>query len=212
MTRLQRAAAAALVGLSATLAVLASPLLAGLGPVVPPYVPIDLRWIALPVAFALVQLAAEHVAWPTPAMAIPGAALGTASAANLPASQVLSYLGVPWARAGPAFDLLVLAASLGAVFLALWIAFDAAHDRFRENMVDRGLEPAQLEPVTGWARGQAREAVALGALAVAGLGLLVRLTGGLLGGASLPLPELAAIVLVLGLGGLLVGLPRLRSA
>lgn len=211
MTRLQRVAVAALAGLAATLAVIVSPLLAGLGPIVPPYVPIDLRWIALPLAFALVQFVSEFVAWPGPATSILGVSLMAVLGANLPASQVLSYLGVPWATPAPGLDLLVLAASLGAVSLGLWIAFDAAHERFREQMEERGLEASQLDPVTQRARAQARQAVAIGALAVAGLGLLVRLSGGALGGASVPLPELGAIGLVLALGALMVGLPRLRT-
>lgn len=211
MTRLARVGAAALAGSLGTLALLASPLLAGLPPIVVPYVPIDLRWVMLPVAFAGLQGFVEHVRWP-------GAAIGTLSAgaslavlANLHASQVLSFLGVGWAQGGMEIDLVAMAGSLATVALGLWIAFDASHERFRQQLVDRGLDAEDLAETTRWARGRAREAVALSSIAVAGLALAIRLSGQAVGGRVVPLPGLAAIGLALAFGALLLGLPRLRG-
>jgi hypothetical protein len=212
VTRLHRVAAAALAGLLATVGLLFSPVLGGLPPIVPPYVPVDLRWLVLPVAFVALQLVAEHLVWPAPATSVLGAALLAALGANVHTSQVLAYLGVPWARSGASVDLLGLATSLGALAVGLGTAFDAAHERFRGQLVDRGVEERRLAPVTVLAQAQARRAIAAAVLAVAGLGLLVRLVGQVLGGTAVPLPELAAIALALVAGALLVGLPRDRAA
>ncbi|PSG97912.1 hypothetical protein BRD56_02980 [Thermoplasmatales archaeon SW_10_69_26] len=212
MTRLHRIAVAALVGVLATAGLLFSPLVAGMPPVRPAYVPIDIRWIALPAVFAVLQLVAEGLAWPAPATVLLAASLGAAIGANLHTSQVLAFLGVPWARPGPAIDLLSLAGSLAALGLSLGVAFDVAHERFREDLLERGITEEALAPVTETARGQARAAIAVGVLAVAGLALAIRLVGRVLGGTSLPLPELAAIGLVLGAGALLLGLPQASRA
>lgn len=212
MSTLHRVAAAALAGLIATLGLLVSPLGGALPPIVPPYVPVDLRWLVLPIAFAGLQGAAEHLAWPAPATTVLGAGLMAALAANVHASQVLSFLGVGWARPGPRIDLLALAAGIAVVCLGLWIAFDVAHERFRDQLVERGLDPGGLDGVSRRARAQARQALALAGLATAGLALAIRLLGRGLGGAAIPLPELGAILLVLAAGALLVGLPRIRPA
>lgn len=212
MTRLERIGAAALAGTAATLALLASAIVAALPPIFVPYVPLDLRWVALPVAFPLLQLVSEHVRWPAPATGTLAAGTTSIVLANLHASQVLTYLGVAWAQPGMHVDLLALAASLAVVGLGLWIAFDAAHERFREQMVTRGLAPADVEPISRWARSRARETIAVAGVAVAALALLVRLSGRVVGGTSVPLPGLAAIGLVLALGALMLGLPGLRRA
>lgn len=211
MTRLQRTAAAALAGLTSTLAVLSSPLVA-VPPVVPPYVPIDVRWLALPIGFALVQFAAEGLAWPGPATTVLGLTVLAGVGANLHASQVLAFLGVPWASGGTAIPLVALAGSLAGICLGLWIAFDRAHERFREQAIERGVPVERLEAVTPTARATAREAIAVAALAVAGLGLTVRLAGRAVADTALPLPEVGAILVVLAAGALLLGVPRLRAA
>lgn len=211
MTRLARVGAAALAGALGTLALLTSPLLAGLPPIVLPYVPIDLRWVLLPVAFAVLQAFVEHVRWPGPAIGTLSAGASLAVLANLHASQVLSFLGVGWAQGGMEIDLVAMAGSLAVVALGLWIAFDAAHERFRRQLVDRGLDAEELAETTGWARERAREAIALSSVAVAGLALAIRLSGQALGGRMAPLPGLAAIGVALALGALLLGLPRVRG-
>lgn len=211
MTRLARIGAAALAGAIGTLAVLTSPLIAGLPPIVVPYVPADLRWIVLPVAFAGLQAFVEHVRWPAPAIGTLSAGASLAVLANLHASQVLAYLGVGWAQGGMEIDLVGLAGSLGVVAVGLWIAFDAAHERFRQQLETRGLDPEQVAETTRWARGRAREAIALSSIAVAGLALVIRLSGQALGGRVVPLPGLAAIGVALALGALLLGLPRWRA-
>lgn len=212
MTRLARVGAAALAGTAATLALIASPLFASLGPILVPYVPIDVRWVVLPAAFALLQLVSEHVRWPAPATGTLAAGATSAVLANLHASQVLTFLGVGWAQPGMQVDLLALAASLAALGLGLWIAFDAARERFNRQIVDRGLAPADVEPTSRWARSRARETIAVAGVAVAVLALVVRLSGGLVGATSMPLPGLAAIGLVLALGALMLGLPGLPRA
>lgn len=205
---LKRLGLASLAGLLVSVALLVSPLLGQLPPLFVPYVPIDLRFVILPATFALLQLGSEHLAWPTPATSILGTSVLAAIAANLHASEVLAYLGVAWARGGAQVDLATFAPSLAAVLVALWIAFDAAHDRFCASLVDRGVDEALLDPVTRVARGRAREAVAVAGLAAAGLGLVLGLAGTVLAGRSLPFPELVAIGMVLAAGALLLGLPR----
>lgn len=212
MSRLGRVGVAASAGLLATFALATSPLVAGLPPIRAPYVPIDLRWLVLPVAFPLAQLVGEHVRWPGPATGTLVVGSTAAVAANVHTSQVLAYLGVGWARPAMEVDLVAVALSLGVIALGLWVAFDAAHERFRRQLATRGLVPADLGPVTRWARGRARDAIAVAGLAVAGLALAVRLSRRFVGGASVPLPSVAAIGLALALGALLLGLPRLRRA
>ncbi len=212
MSRLRRIAATTLVGLLATLAWLFTPLLGSIAPIVPPYVPIDLRFVFLPLIFGLWQTVSELLAWPAPATASLGSATLAAIVANLHASQVLAYLGVPWARGGMEIDLVTMAFSLAAILLALWITFDAARERFEEDLLERGLAPAQLAGIDEQARGLGREAIALAGLAAAGLALLARVLATVLGDQALPLAELAAILLVLGAGALLLGIPGRKEA
>jgi hypothetical protein len=212
VSRWTRVGAGAGAGLLASLALVTSPLLAGLPAIRAPYVPVDLRWVVLPVAFALSQLAGEAAGWPGAATGTLVAASTAAVAANVHASQVLAYLGVGWARPGMEIDLVAFTLSLAALAVGLWVAFDAARERFGRQLLARGVPEDELAPVTAWARGRAREAVAVAGLAVAGLALAVRLSSQALGGASVPLPSLAAIGLALALGSLFLGLPRRREA
>lgn len=210
MTRANRVGAAALSGLLATIGLLFSPLAASVPPIVFPYVPIDLRWMALPVALAGAQLVGEQVRWPGPATATLTLGVPLAAAVNLSTSQVLFYLGVGWARPGMEIDLVAFASSLGVVAIGLWIALDAARERFADEMLARGLDRVSLTGTLAAAGRTGREAIAIGGLAAAGLALTVRLAAGL-GGTSVPVPEIAAIGLALAAGALLLGLPRLRD-
>ena len=212
MTSTRRVGGAAAAGALATVAVATSPIVVGMPPIVVPYVPIDLRVLVLPVLFAGLQGGTELARWPAPAAGtlVPG--LGVAGLANLHTSQVLAFLGVGWARPGAAIDLTAMAACLGLVALGLGVAFDAARERFRTEMIDRGLAGEAVDPVVEWAGQRSRDAIAVSLVAVAALALVVRVAGGALGSAAVPLPGLAAIVLALGTGALLLGLPRLRSA
>lgn len=204
---LRRVGLAALAGLLATIALLLSPLLGNLPPLVPPYVPIDLRFVVLPALFALLQGASEHVTWPGQATTLLGATVLVSVSANVHASEVLAYLGVPWAQGGTAVDLGALAASLAAVLVGLGVAFDAAHERLCRQLRERGLPEERLAPATRLATRQARDAIAVAGLAAAGLAVLVRLLDTALGGRAAPFPQLAAILLVVAAGALLLGLP-----
>lgn len=196
---------AALAGVFATLAALRSPILGTMPPIVVPYVPLDLRFVVLPATFALAQAIAPQMGWPGRATVTLGLAVFSAIAAHIHASAALAFAGVGWAEPGTRIGLVGLGASLASVLAALAITLETGRDRLASQLADRGLPVEEIDQARGHGSALVSEALATAAVAVAVLALGLRIADQFVGGGSLPLPEIFALAVVLGLGAVLLG-------
>lgn len=196
---------AALAGALATLAAFRSPILGTLPPIVPPYFPIDLRWVGLPLFYAIVQAITPRLGWPGRATITLGLAVFSALVAHVHASAALAFAGVGWAQPGIRVDLLGFAATIGSLVTALAITLETGRDRFLARLVDRGMLDAQTDAARDRADGILSSTLTSATIAIAVLALALRIMDQFLGGNSLPLPDVIALGVVLALGAILLG-------
>lgn len=192
-------------GVLATIAALTSPILGSTPPIVPPYLPIDLRLVGLPFFFALTQALAPRMGWPGRATATLGLAVFAGITAHVHTSAALSYAGVAWASPGTHVDLVGIAATIGSILLALVIALETGQARLTRSLDRRGLPADEVETARAHGDRLKRTALTTAGFAIAVLALTVRIAGTFLGGNSLPMADIVALAVVLGLGAVLVG-------
>lgn len=202
---LRHVALAAFAGALATFALLQSPIFGNVPPIVPPYVPIDLRIVLLPITFALTQALAPSLDWPGRGVATLGLAVSTAVAAHVHASAALDFVGLPWAAPGTRVDLIGLGASLGSILSALVVTLETGRDRFSVRLRERGVPEAEIETARELGDQLIASSLTTAGLAIAVLALALRIVDRFVGGESLPIPEVLALALVLGLGAVLLG-------
>lgn len=196
-------------GALATMATLLSPLGAGVPPLVIPWIYLawlDLRFVLLPAAFVWTLFIGSRARWPGPATALVGIAVLTAIPAHIHASAVLDYVGVGFAEPGARVDLVALAASVGSILVALYVALDLARERFAVATTRAGVPEDEVAKATARADELSQTALTTAAMAVAVLALLLRIGDQFTGRERLPLPEIFALAVVLGIGALLVNL------
>lgn len=197
-------------GALATVAFLLSPIGQGLPPLVLPWVPLlDLRLLLLPALFPWALFVASRARWPSPATSIVATALAAASASHVHASAALDYIGVGWAEPGARVNLVALAGSVGSLLVALHIALDLAGARFASSASKLGVPEEELTRARERGAALSQNALVTAGLAVAVLALLLRIVDQFTGRERLPLAEVLALALVLGVGALLLNLKEL---
>lgn len=195
---------AALAGVLATIGFLASPMGQAIPPLVPPRVPIDLRFVTLPVTFALTLVVGSNTRWPGPPAGVLALAIGNAVASNLHSSASLAYTGVAWANEGR-IDLVALLASVGAVLLALLIALELGQERFARAVTKAGVPEEETRNARARGTVLIQGSLTTAAIAVAGLALAARIVLEWSGDKRLPLPEVFALAVVLGVAAVMLG-------
>lgn len=199
-------ALAALAGALATVAATQSPILAALPPLVPPYVALDLRFMILPGAFALSEAVLGRQDGAAGGVATLVPATGAAVANHVHASATLAFAGTPWATSGVGANPLALAATGASVLVALAVTFETGRERFALEARARGVADEQIDRAREVAGRLTRSSLATAAAGLAVLGLGLRLADRLVAGTAIPLHEVAALALVLGLGAVYAGL------
>lgn len=200
---------AVLAGVFATLAALQSPLLGGMGPLFIPYVPVDARWFALPMLFGMVQAFARVFPWPVRGVALFGLAVSFAVISHAHRSAVLAFVGAPWALPGSSVGLLGGVASLVSLLLGVFVALGRGQERFVWEATRRGIGEEGLVVLREAGEGLRRVSVLTGALAGGVFVLGLSIVGVVLAGARVPLGEVLALGVVLGVGAAYVGLQAL---
>lgn len=209
--RARRVGMAAASGAAATLAAFFNPFLAGMPPIILPYVPLDVRFLALPVLFASLQAMAPYMGWPARGVATLGPATLVAIGNHFHTSTLFFVGGAPWALPGASVHLPGLAGTTLSLLLALAVTFEVGRERFAERALERGLPETQVDLARTAADRLARRSIVTvaGALVVLGLGL--RLLGRLVQGTALPLYEVGALALSLAVGAVYIGLQERSS-
>lgn len=200
---------AVLAGVFATLAALQSPLLGGMGPLFIPYVPVDARLFALPMLFGLVQAFARLFPWPVRGVALLGLAAAFAVLSHAHRSAVLAFVGAPWALPGTSVGLLGAVASLVSLLLGVFVALGKGQERFVWEAKRRGVGEEELGVLREAGERLQRVSVLTGALAGGVFVLGLSIVGVVLAGARVPLGEVLALGIVLGVGSAYVGLQAL---
>lgn len=203
--RARRVAMAAVSGAGATLAAFFNPFVVGLPPIVLPYVPLDVRFVFLPVLFAILQALAPYMGWPARGVATLGPATLLAVANHFHTSTLFAFAGAPWALPGASVNLIALAGTGISLLSGLAVTFEVGRERFAERALERGIPEAQVDLARTTGDRITRESLVTvaGALAVLGLGL--SLVGRLVQGAALPLHEVGALAVALALGAVYIG-------
>ncbi len=196
---------AALSGVLATVALLISPIVGTLPPIVPPYLPIDLRLVTAPILFTATYLFTSRARWPTSATSLVALALASAIGAHIHASAALSFAGVEWAQPGTRINPIAMAFSVGSVLLALVIALERASDRFAEVAQARGLPTEEIAQARKRGDRLRQEALTTAGISIVALSLVLRIVDQISGGQELPLNEVFALAVILGLGAVLIG-------
>jgi hypothetical protein len=195
---------AALAGVLSTIGLLASPIGAAVPPLVPPKVPIDLRFVSLPLTYVLTLVVGANTRWPGPPAGVLTLALGSALTANLHSSASLAYTGVDWADEGR-IDLVALFATVAAVLLALLIALELARERFVRAAVRAGVPEEEANAARSRGTALIQGSLATSALAVAVLAFVARIVIEFSGERRLPLPEVFALAVVLAVAAVMMG-------
>lgn len=166
-------------------------------PVLVPYVPVDLRVLVPFIFVAGAAGASRWLPWPGPGLVPAGAAVSAALVARLPASSVLAAAGWPGARGGLDVAPLGLAASLAAVLVALHMGLEAAWRHAAGRLQARGLPREEARLLARRGRDLARSGTLAAGIVAGGLAAVLPLARGLVGGRTLPLPEVVGVLLVL---------------